>query len=105
MQTQDDAKRRAMDAVSHRETTAQKMAFQNGCASPPTAAAAKSSAPMLGVAKQQAMSAIASVETIAQIGLVKLTGGVALYAAHIRQMDRQAPRQQRVRRDAIGRAA
>ena len=50
------------------------------------------------------MNAISHVETVAQIGMVKLTGGVALYAAHIRQMDRQAPpRQRQVRRDAVGR--
>ena len=54
--------------------------------------------------KRQAMSAIANVQTVAHIGMVKLTGGVALYAAHIRQMDRQAPpRQRQVRRDAVGR--
>ncbi len=39
------------------------------------------------------MSAISNVETVAQVGLVKLTGGVALYAAHIRQMDRDNMRQ------------
>jgi hypothetical protein len=50
------------------------------------------------------MSAVANVQTVAQIGLVKLTAGAAVYAAHIRQMDRQAPpRQRQVRRDAIGR--
>lgn len=99
MLTQDDAKRRAMDAVSHKETAAQVAAFQKGCAAPVTPAAAKTSA--LGVAKQQAMSAIASVETVAQIGLVKLTGGVALYAAHIRQMDREnRPQKQRAFRRA-----
>jgi len=54
--------------------------------------------------KRQAMSAVANVQTVAQIGLVKLTAGAAVYAAHIRQMDRQAPKRQRqVRRDAIGR--
>jgi hypothetical protein len=55
--------------------------------------------------KRQAMSAIANVQTtVAQIGLAKLTAGAAVYAAHIRQMDRQAPpRQRQVRRDAIGR--
>jgi len=54
--------------------------------------------------KWQAMSAVANVQTVAQIGLVKLTAGAAVYAAHIRQMDRQAPpRQRQVRRDAIGR--
>jgi len=54
--------------------------------------------------KRQAMSAVANVQTVAHIGMVKMTGGIALYAAHIRQMDRQAPpRQRQIRRDAIGR--
>jgi hypothetical protein len=54
--------------------------------------------------KRQAMNAISNVETVAQIGLIKMTGGIALYAARIREMDRQAPaRQRQIRRDAIGR--
>jgi hypothetical protein len=54
--------------------------------------------------KRQAMSAITNVQTVAHIGMVKMTGGIALYAAHIRQMDKQAPQRPRqVRRDAIGR--
>lgn len=39
------------------------------------------------------MDAIKNVETVAQVGAVKLTGGIALYAAHIRQMDRENMRQ------------
>lgn len=39
------------------------------------------------------MDAIRNVETVAQVGAVKLTGGIALYAAHIRQMDRENLRQ------------
>jgi hypothetical protein len=55
--------------------------------------------------KRQAMSAIANVQkVVAQVGLAKVTCGAAVYAAHIRQMDRQAPQRQRqVRKDAIGR--
>jgi hypothetical protein len=54
--------------------------------------------------KQQAMSAVGNVEKVAQIGLVKVTCGAAIYAAHIRQMDRQRPQRPRqVRRDALGR--
>ena len=51
------------------------------------------------------MSAVASVKSVvAQVGLAKITCGAAIYAAHIRQMDRQAPQRQRqVRKDAIGR--
>ncbi len=54
--------------------------------------------------KNQAVDAFTSAETVAQVGMIKLTGGIALYAAHIRQMDRQAPPPQRkIVRDAIGR--
>jgi len=54
--------------------------------------------------KQEAMSAITGVKSVAQVGLAKITLGAAVYAAHIRQMDRQRPQRPRqVRRDAIGR--
>ena len=55
--------------------------------------------------KQQAMSAITGVKSVVgQVGLAKITLGAAVYAAHIRQMDRQRPQRPRqVRRDAIGR--
>ena len=39
------------------------------------------------------MDVINNVQTVAQVGAVKLTGGVALYATHIRQMDRENMRQ------------
>jgi len=53
---------------------------------------------------KQVVSAINCAQTVAQIGMVKLTGGIALYAARIHEMDRQAPpRPRQVRRDAIGR--
>jgi len=41
--------------------------------------------------KRQAMSAVASAQTVAHVGMVKMTGGIALYAAHMKQMDRPAP--------------
>jgi hypothetical protein len=54
--------------------------------------------------KWQAMSAITNVKTVAHIGMMKMTGGIALYAAHIRQMDKQAPAPRRkIVRDAVGR--
>jgi hypothetical protein len=54
--------------------------------------------------KEQAMRAITGVKSVAQVGLAKITLGAAVYAAHIRQMDRQRPQRPRqVRRDAIGR--
>ena len=54
--------------------------------------------------KKQAVSAISCAQTVAQIGMIKLTGGIALYSARIHEMDKQAPPPRRqVRRDAIGR--
>jgi len=43
------------------------------------------------------MSAISNVETVAQVGLVKLAGGIAAYAGKIREADREM-QQQRVQR-------
>jgi hypothetical protein len=54
--------------------------------------------------KNQAVDAFTSATTVAQVGMIKLTGGIAMYAAHIRQMDQQRPPPQRkIVRDAIGR--
>ena len=53
--------------------------------------------------KKQAVNAFTCAETVAHVGMIKLTGGIALYAAHIRQMDRQSPPPRQVRRDAVGR--
>jgi hypothetical protein len=54
--------------------------------------------------KKQAVTAFTCAETVAQIGMIKLTGGIALYAARINEMDRQSPPPPRqVRRDAVGR--
>lgn len=49
--------------------------------------------------KRRVMDAVSNVQTVAQVGLVKATGGVALYAAHIRQMDRDSVRQRQQTRD------
>lgn len=54
--------------------------------------------------KKQAVNAFTCAETVAHVGMIKLTGGIALYAARIHEMDRQSPPPPRqVRRDAIGR--
>jgi hypothetical protein len=54
--------------------------------------------------KKQAVNAFTCAETVAHVGMIKLTGGIALYAARIHEMDRQAPPPPRqVRRDAVGR--
>jgi hypothetical protein len=53
---------------------------------------------------KQAVSAINCAQTVAQVGMIKLTGGIALYAARIHEMDHKpAPAPAKVRRDAIGR--
>lgn len=40
--------------------------------------------------KRLAMDAVSNVETVSQVGWVKLTGGVAVYSARIREVDREA---------------
>jgi hypothetical protein len=54
--------------------------------------------------KRQAMSALIGVKKIAHAGIANLAGGIALYAAHIRQMERNAgTTPQKRQRDALGR--
>ena len=53
--------------------------------------------------KRQAMSAVAGVQPVAQIGMLKLTGGIALYLARIREMDRGAMMQRKQRHPWTGR--
>ncbi len=48
--------------------------------------------------KRLAMDAVSNVETVAQVGWVKLTGGVAVYSARIREMDREAQRDDALRK-------
>lgn len=96
-----ERKRQAMDACSHKETLAHIRVLKGS-----NAPAAKSTGLLPAGMKQQMMSAVASVETVAHVGMVKLTGGVALYAAHIRQMDkanRPVQQRQQSRRDEFGR--
>lgn len=52
---------------------------------------------------KQVVSAFNCAATVAQVGMIKLTGGIALYAAHIREQDRNSRPSHKVRRDAIGR--
>ncbi len=86
-----------MDAVTHKETGAQLAAMRLGRSTAlGRAGAAAPGGPAGGIVaevKRLAMDAVRNVETVAQIGAVKLTGGVALYAAHIRQMDTAHQRQ------------
>jgi hypothetical protein len=77
-----------MDAVSHPETQAHLRNLRGHHAAKVRAVAVT---PVQQV-KQMAMHAIANVETVAQVGLIRLTGGIALYAARIREADRDAQR-------------
>ena len=111
MAVSEDVKRQAMDAVSHRETAAQVGCLTGGGRTAPAKTEVVRSvaiAPQMpGLipleVKRQAMDAIASVETIAQIGWLKMTGGIALYLARIREMDRGAAKQRKQRHPWTGR--
>ena len=83
-----EQKRRSMDAASHRETRAHVRAFRGNDA-PKAQILPMKSATIPKEAKRMAMNAITNVETVAQIGAVKLTGGIALYVAKIREADRE----------------
>ncbi len=76
-----------MDAVAHRETQTHLRAFRGKGAVAPLAVSAPS--PPLQRAKRIVMDAISNVETIAQVGAIRLAGGVAVYVARIREMDRE----------------
>lgn len=87
-------KRRSMDAISHRETQAQRLLFWRVVA-PKSASPVKSHGLIPAATKRSAMDAIKNAATVAQKGMIKATGGIALYTAHIRQMDQEN------RRDAM----
>ena len=76
-----------MDAVSHRDTQAHLRAFRSKEAVAPVAVAAPIS-PVKQV-KRVAMDAITNVETVAQVGAGKLAGGIGVYVARIREVDRE----------------
>ena len=97
------AKRRAKDAVAHRETTVQVRLLKgtgNDKTMTPAVPAAKPSlakspvkGSLLGDIKRQAMNAIANVETVSQIGALKMTAGIVAYVGRIRDMDRDNMKQ------------
>ena len=87
MATSDEHKRKAMDAVSHRETAAYRRSFLPRGQSPGVRTAAPAG-PLIGDAKCRVMDAIANVETVAQVGWVKMAGGIAAYLGRIREVDR-----------------
>jgi len=87
-------KRQKMNAISHRETQAHMRAL--GCKAKPKVPVSVPNPAPPGLTsqnvKRMAMNAITSLETVAQVGVIRLAGGVAVYAAHIRQVDREAQR-------------
>ena len=78
-----------MDAVSHRETAAHKTLFRGTAAQKVQAASLPQIQSMVPRVKRMAMNAVANVETVAQVGTVRLAAGVGVYVAHIRQVDRE----------------
>ena len=106
----EEQKRKSMNAITHRETAAHLRSFQKSGVRPPTSAPPLRGSVLQDV-KRQAMSAVAHVETVAQVGVVKLTGGVAAYVGKIREADRDMQHRQResrqpqrtTKRDGFGR--
>jgi len=81
----EEQKRKAMNAVSHRETATQLRSFRRATRAPRNPAATG-----LAEMKRQAMSVVSSVQTVvAQVGVVPVAAGAAVYAARIREADRQ----------------
>ena len=68
-----------MDAIEHRETRSQ-MRFMKGAAVGAVLGAA-------GVGAAKVMSVVAHPEILAQAKVIRYGGGIAVYAAHIRQVD------------------
>ena len=100
MRTPEHVKRKAMNSITHRETTHMARRYKPGRHVAPAKAAAPS--PKLSLtqqAKMQAMNAVRNVETVAHLGWMRVAAGTAVYVAHIRQMDRDA-RTQKKQRDA-----
>jgi len=97
MSTNPNIKRRSMDAISHPETQTQLRSLR-GAGLPKTGSTAAKPAVLesrglsLHEMKRMAMNAITHVETVAQVGVVRLGIGAAVYAAHIGQVDRGAKR-------------
>lgn len=77
-----------MDAVCHRETAAQ-VRLLKGKGKKSSVAAPGPVQGFVKELKRQVKDAIANVETVAQIGALKLTGGVVAYVGRIREMDRE----------------
>lgn len=82
-----------MDAITHPETQKHLRLFRG--AALPVAQAVLSNLLAPGIptllleAKRLAMDAISNVETVAQVGRMRMGGGIALYAGRIREVDRE----------------
>jgi hypothetical protein len=80
----------SMNAIKHGETQAHMRQFTGVSVSKAPVLPTPAPGPThLITAKKTAMSAITNVQVLAQIGLLKLTGGIVAYAGRIREMDRE----------------
>ena len=84
----DEQKRKAMDPIASPDVKAHVRAFRKHPVVAPAKAPVKSVAVSVA-AKREMMDAIKAVETVAQIGAMKLTGGIILYAGRIREADKE----------------
>lgn len=86
----DDKKRQLMNAVSHPETREQMRSLYAKEQLRGLKQAAGNALPA-GV-KQQAKSVVTGMQAVAQVGVLRGSGGIALYMARIREADRDAQR-------------
>jgi hypothetical protein len=103
MATADNSKRRAMDAITHPETQTHMRLFRGGSLAKghtPNPHKAEPEPRMLTpqAIKRFAMNTISNVETVAQVGTMRLVGGIALYSARIMEVDREAQRDAALRK-------
>ena len=89
-----------MDAISHSETQTHLRLFRGAGShvSHPHTAAPESRGLSPKAIKRFAMDTISNVETVAQVGTMRLVGGIALYAARINEVDREAQRDAALRK-------
>lgn len=90
-----------MDAIAHQETQTHLRLFCGTSAQKTKAVPSAAPSSPVGFTqnvKRLAMDAVSNVETVAQVGWLKLTGGVAVYSARIREMDREAQRDDALRK-------
>ncbi len=86
-----------MDAISHPETQTQVRLLRGGALPNAPVLANPPASPSPGLTpqtiKRMAMNAVSNVQTVAQVGVLRLTGAIGVYVAHIRQVDRESKRE------------